>query len=83
LEQIKEKEVAMENFDEAKQIKDGIDKLRNIGTHLTKLDERKRMASMNEDYDAAKILKHEIDKLRQNAFNPWLEELIKQHTAPH
>lgn len=35
------------------------------------------MASANEDYDAAKIIKIEMDKLRQAAFNPWIEELIR------
>ena len=64
LDQAKEKAVAMENFDEAKKIKDGIEKLRSIGIHLTQLEERKRMASVNEDYDAAKIIKIEMEKLK-------------------
>ena len=64
LEQAKEKAVANEHFEEAKQIKDGIDRLRQIGTHILQLDERKRLASMNEDYDAAKVIKVEIEKLK-------------------
>lgn len=42
------------------------------------LDERKRLATMNEDYDAAKIIKMEIEKLKQASFNPWLEEIVQR-----
>lgn len=68
---------AMERFDDAKRIKDGIEKMRAVGVHITQLEERKRLATNNEDYDAAKVIKNEIDKLRQAAFNPYLEELIQ------
>ena len=54
----------MERFDDAKKIKDGIEKLRAVGIHILQLEERKRMATMNEDYDSAKIIKMEIEKLR-------------------
>lgn len=34
----------MEDFDEAKRIKETIDKLKAVSTHLAQLDERKRLA---------------------------------------
>lgn len=64
LEQIKTKAVQNEDFDHAKQIKEQIDRMKNIGIHLSQLNERKNMASSNEDYEAAKIIKLEMDKLR-------------------
>lgn len=51
-------------FDEAKSIKQTIDKIKSLSHHIMQLNERKRMATMNEDYDAAKIIKLEIDKLK-------------------
>jgi hypothetical protein len=33
------------------------------------LDERKRMATMNEDYDAAKIIKNEMEKMKAATYN--------------
>jgi hypothetical protein len=33
------------------------------------LDERKRMATMNEDYDAAKIIKNEMEKMKSATYN--------------
>lgn len=41
---------------------------------MQQLEERKRMATINEDYDAAKIIKLEIDKMRTAMFNPWVED---------
>jgi hypothetical protein len=35
LDQAKERAVTNENFDEAKKIKEGIDKLRSVGIHLS------------------------------------------------
>ena len=70
LEQIKDKAVAQERFDDAKRIKESIDRLRVCGIQMQQLEERKRMATMNEDYDAAKIIKLEIDKIRQASYNP-------------
>lgn len=39
--------------------------MRSAGIHIMQLEERKRLATMNEDYDAAKVIKIEIDKLKQ------------------
>ena len=52
--------------------------MRSIGMHVSQLEERKRLASMNEDYDAAKIIKQEIDKLKMAAYDPWVEEILKR-----
>ena len=79
IEQMKEKAVQGENFDYAKQLKECTDRIRSIGLHLGQLEERKRMATDNEDYDAAKILKMEMEKLKQAAFNPWIEEQIRNY----
>ena len=79
LEQIKEKAVQQERFDDAKKIKEHIERMRGFAIHISQLEDRKRMATMNEDYDAAKIIKLEIDKVRQAMFNPAIEELIMGH----
>lgn len=83
LEQAKDKAVKNENFDEAKKIKEGIERLRAVGMHINQLDERKRMATMNEDYDAAKIIKAEIEKLKDASYNPWLEGIIQSVQQPY
>jgi len=54
----------MEDFDEAKRLKETIDRLKSISTHISQLEERKRIAIQNEDYDAAKIIKIEIEKMK-------------------
>jgi hypothetical protein len=58
--------------------------LRVVGFEIQQLNERKRMATMNEDYEAAKIIKLEIDKLKQASYNPWIEEIIARmmNTGP-
>eukprot|EP00916_Digyalum_oweni_P012941 GHVL01021283.1.p1 GENE.GHVL01021283.1~~GHVL01021283.1.p1 ORF type:complete len:780 (+),score=176.02 GHVL01021283.1:53-2392(+) len=60
----KTKAVAAEDFDEAKKIKEMINKLRSIAASLTALEKKKRLAVENEDFDAAKVIKQEIDRLR-------------------
>ena len=68
----KAKEMAVRNddYDEAMRLKEAIQRLRSIGTHLAQLEERKRIACDKEDYSAAKIIKMEIDRLRETATNP-------------
>ena len=51
----------MEDFDEAKRLKETIDRLKSISTHISQLEQRKNNAIKNEDYDAAKIIKAEIE----------------------
>jgi centrosomal protein CEP104 len=62
--------VAADDYDEAQRLKEAIERLRSIGTHLAQLEERKRIACDKEDYAAAKIIKMEIDRLRETACNP-------------
>lgn len=60
----KEKAVELEDFDEAKKIKEAIDRLKSVSSQLIQLEERKRIAVKNDDFDAAKMLKYEIERLR-------------------
>lgn len=66
----KDKAIKMEDYDEAKRLKEAIERLRSMGTHLAQLEERKKIAIENEDFDAAKIIKTEIDRLRKTALDP-------------
>jgi centrosomal protein CEP104 len=66
----KDKAIKMEDYDEAKRLKEAIERLRSVGTHLAQLEERKKIAIDNEDFDAAKIIKTEIDRLRKTALDP-------------
>ena len=69
----KNRAVENEDFDEAKRLKETIDKLKSVGYQLQQLEDRKRAAINNEDYESAKIIKQEIDRLR-NAVAPPVEE---------
>lgn len=64
LEQAKERAVKSEDFEEAKRLKEAIERLKHIGAQLQHLEERKTTAIQNEDYDAAKVIKEEIERLR-------------------
>ena len=77
----KDRAVQNENFDEAKQYKDAIDRLKSVGHQLQHLEEHKRNAIANEDYDKAKILKAEIDRLR-NAVAPPVAEPVYSQNRP-
>lgn len=70
LKSAKDKAIKMEDYDEAKRLKQAIERLRSMGTHLAQLEERKKIAIDNEDFDAAKIIKTEIDRLRETALDP-------------
>lgn len=63
----------MDDFDEAKRIKDTIDRLKTVSTQISQLEERKTMAIRNEDYDAAKIIKLEIEKLKAAVMYPHFQ----------
>ena len=66
----KERAVNIEDFDEAKRIKDTIDRLKTVAGHISQLEERKRMAIQSEDYEAAKVIKSEIEKLKGSVMYP-------------
>ena len=57
LQQQKEEAVKNENFDQAKQLKESIDKLMAVSQQLLGLEEQKKMAIDQEDFDLAKNLK--------------------------
>jgi len=67
LEKAKQKAVELEDFDEAKKMKDAMDRLKAVGQQLLQLEQRKNIAIQNEQYDTAKILKNEIERLRSTA----------------
>lgn len=56
----------MNDFEEAKKIKENIDYVRKLLAHVQELEQQKEIAVQNEDYDTAKILKYEIDKIRNS-----------------
>jgi len=60
----KERAIDKEDFDEAKRIKDAIDRLKSVSQQLIQLEERKSIAIKNDDFDSAKIIKYEIERLR-------------------
>ena len=53
-----------EDFDEAKRLKETIERLKTVSGNISQLEERKRLAIQNEDYDSAKMIKIEIEKLK-------------------
>jgi centrosomal protein CEP104 len=53
----KDAAVAREDYDEAKRIKAGIDRLKVVGQKIAQLEARKRAAVEKEDYDTAKLIK--------------------------
>ena len=59
--------VAADNFDEAKRLKNEIDKLNGANRTLADLEDRKKAAVAAEDFDTAKSLKNEIDRLKRIA----------------
>ena len=66
----KERAVENEDFDEAKKLREAIERLKSVGQQLLHLEERKRIAIVNEDYDSAKVIKMEIDRLRSAVVPP-------------
>mmetsp|Transcript_10555 Transcript_10555/g.19177 ORF Transcript_10555/g.19177 Transcript_10555/m.19177 type:complete len:899 (-) Transcript_10555:119-2815(-) len=70
LEKAKQRAVELEDYDEAKRLKDMLNKLRRTGQLIRELEERKKAAVQNEDFDAAKSLKVEIDRLRAGVDKP-------------
>jgi centrosomal protein CEP104 len=70
----KEKAIELEDFDEAKKIKDAIVRLKGVSQQLIQYEERKRIAIKNDDFDAAKMLKYEIERLRNAVVGLQLAE---------
>ena len=64
----KERAIANEDFDEAKKIRETIDRVQQMTQQLFILEERKKVAVNNEDYDSAKVLKIEIERIKNALF---------------
>lgn len=77
LQESKARAVEMEDYDEAKRLKHGINRLREAGAKILSLEQEKQEAVEAEDYDEAKRLKGEIDGLRQ-AVNSSIQQSSSQ-----
>jgi hypothetical protein len=64
LETLKKEAVANEDYQMAKNLKDRIQRLKNLGEQIALLESRKEKAIQKEDYDSAMVLKEEIQRLR-------------------
>jgi len=66
----KDRAVQNEDFDEAKRLKETVERLKQVATHISQLEERKLHAIQSEDYEAAKLIKSEIEQLKQQCMYP-------------
>jgi hypothetical protein len=64
LETLKREAVKNEDYQMAKNLKDRIQRLKNLGEQIALLESRKEKAIAKEDYDSAMVLKEEIQRLR-------------------
>ena len=65
---LKQKAVEVEDYDEAKRLRDVMSRLRKFGAAVAALEAKKMNAVRLEDYDTAKTLKAEIEKMDFDAF---------------
>ena len=68
LEAMKREALGVEDFDQCKQLKQVIDKLKIIGNQVVNMEREKDLAISNEDYDIAKQLKFQIEKIKEAAY---------------
>ena len=71
----KERAIAEEDYDAAKNIRASIEQIEAPSARILKLEQRKQTAIQAEDYDSAKQIKLEIDRIRAASFS--LTELNK------
>ena len=71
----KERAIAEEDYDAAKNIRASIEQIEAPSARILKLEQRKHTAIQAEDYDSAKQIKIEIDRIRAASFS--LTELNK------
>ena len=64
LEIAKQKAIILEDYEEARVLKEEVDRIKTIGDHLRMLEERKLICIQNEDFASAKLIKSEIDQLK-------------------
>ena len=68
IQMLKQKAVEVEDYDEAKRLRDVMNRLRKFGAAVAALEVKKMNAVRLEDYDTAKTLKAEIEKMDFDAF---------------
>ena len=59
--------VQNENYEQAKSLRNQIDRLKSVGVQLSSLDAQKQLAVSTENYDQARKIKDEMDRIRQQA----------------
>ena len=64
LQMMKDEAVRNEDYQMAKNLKERIQRLKNLGEQISLLESRKEKAIQKEDYDSAMVLKEEIQRLR-------------------
>lgn len=77
----KDQAVAMEDYDQAKRLKQMEEQLKSIGLQLARLEAQKRDAVANEDYDLAKRIKDEINMLEASVGSNESQPIILAPTA--
>lgn len=77
----KDHAVAMEDYDQAKRLKQMEEQLKSIGLQLARLEAQKRDAVANEDYDAAKRIKDEISLLEASVGSNETQPIVVAHGA--
>lgn len=81
----KDQAVTMEDYDQAKRLKQMEEQLKSIGLQLARLETQKRDAVANEDYDSAKRIKDEINMLEasvsSNESQPILAPVGNAHQS--
>ncbi|DAZ92690.1 TPA: hypothetical protein N0F65_010109 [Lagenidium giganteum] len=77
----KEKAVAMEDYDQAKRLKQMEEQLKSIGLQLARLETQKREAVANEDYDLAKRVKDEIAMLEASVGSNETQPIMASQSA--
>lgn len=74
----KDQAVAMEDYDQAKRLKQMEEQLKSIGLQLARLEAQKRDAVANEDYDLAKRIKDEISMLEASVGSNETQPIMAQ-----
>ena len=61
--------VQNEDYDQAKILREQIERLKSVGMQLSSLDAQKQLAVQAENFDQAKRIKLEMDQIRQSALS--------------
>ncbi|KAF1328219.1 Centrosomal protein, partial [Globisporangium splendens] len=80
---VKDQAVAMEDYDQAKRLKQMEEQLKSIGLQFARLESQKRDAVANEDYDLAKRIKDEICMLEASVGSNKSQPIVPQPTLSY